>query len=53
VGAAATLGNIASGMTMGFSAVALPTMQAVNHTPQVSDEQASWIGKRVHVKEKW
>jgi hypothetical protein len=45
VGAAANLGTIASGMTLGFSAVALPVMQAAQHTPYISDEQASWIGE--------
>jgi hypothetical protein len=45
VGAAANLGTIASGMTLGFSAVALPVMQAEDHTPHISDEQASWIGE--------
>lgn len=47
VGAAANLGTIASGMTLGFSAVALPVMQAEDHTPYISDEQASWIASLV------
>ncbi|XP_023701748.1 facilitated trehalose transporter Tret1-2 homolog isoform X3 [Cryptotermes secundus] len=47
VGAVANLGTIASGMTLGFSAVALPVMQAEDHTPYISDEQASWIASLV------
>ncbi|XP_023701755.1 facilitated trehalose transporter Tret1 isoform X1 [Cryptotermes secundus] len=43
LGAVANLGTVASGMTLGFSAVALPAMQALDHTPCVSDAQASWI----------
>ena len=39
IAAAANIGAIASGITLGFSAVALPAMQ--NVTP----EQASWIGE--------
>jgi hypothetical protein len=42
VGLAANLGSIASGMTLGYSAVALPAMQTEH---DVSDEQASWIGE--------
>jgi hypothetical protein len=45
VGLAANLGNIATGMSLGYSAVALPAMQAAHHTPYVSEEQASWIGE--------
>ncbi|XP_069699243.1 facilitated trehalose transporter Tret1-2 homolog isoform X2 [Periplaneta americana] len=41
-GAAANLGTIGSGMTLGFSAVALPAMQTSYHEPAVSDEEASW-----------
>ncbi|XP_069699247.1 facilitated trehalose transporter Tret1-like isoform X5 [Periplaneta americana] len=42
-GAAANLGTIGSGMTLGFSAVALPAMQTSYHEPAVSDEEASWV----------
>jgi hypothetical protein len=45
VGAVANLGTISSGMSLGFSAVALPAMQAAHHSPHVSEEQASWIGE--------
>jgi hypothetical protein len=45
VGLAANLGTISSGMSLGFSAVALPAMQAAHHTPHVSDDAASWIGE--------
>ncbi|KDR07366.1 Solute carrier family 2, facilitated glucose transporter member 8 [Zootermopsis nevadensis] len=34
-------------MSLGFSAVALPAMQAAHHTPHVSEEQASWIASLV------
>ncbi|PSN45095.1 hypothetical protein C0J52_05094 [Blattella germanica] len=43
VGLIANLAAIGPGMNLGYSAVALPAMQAANHTPSVSDEQASWI----------
>ncbi|XP_069699256.1 facilitated trehalose transporter Tret1-like isoform X2 [Periplaneta americana] len=43
VSAAANLGTIASGMALGFSAVALPAMQMTDHVPHVSEEQASWV----------
>ncbi|PSN32151.1 hypothetical protein C0J52_23851 [Blattella germanica] len=43
VSTAANIGAIASGMTVGFSAVALPAMQAISHEPRITDEQASWI----------
>jgi hypothetical protein len=49
VGLAANLGNIASGMSLGYSAVALPAMQTAHHTPHVSDEQASWIGECLQI----
>jgi hypothetical protein len=48
MGAVANLGTVASGMTLGFSAVALPAMQAPGHMPYVSDAQASWIGECLH-----
>ncbi|XP_069699253.1 facilitated trehalose transporter Tret1-like [Periplaneta americana] len=41
--AAANIGTIASGMTFGFSAVALPAMQTSEHVPHVSDDDASWV----------
>ena len=43
--AAANLGSVATGMTVGFSAVALPALQSPSHDPAVTDEEASWIGK--------
>ena len=43
--AAANLGSIGTGMTVGFSAVALPALQSPTHDPVVTDEEASWIGK--------
>jgi len=42
VGLAANLGIIALGLAIGYSAVALPAMQTAHN---VSDEQASWVGK--------
>jgi hypothetical protein len=52
VGLAANLANIAVGMTLGYSAVALPAMQSAQHTPYISDEQASWIGEFLQVTER-
>jgi hypothetical protein len=49
VGLAANLGNIAIGLAFGYSAVALPAMQRADHTPYVSDEEASWIGECLQV----
>ncbi|PSN36326.1 hypothetical protein C0J52_24327 [Blattella germanica] len=43
LGAVANIASIAAGMTLGFSAVALPPMQMQHHSPQVSHDQASWI----------
>jgi hypothetical protein len=45
VSAVATMATVTAGMTLGFSAVALPAMQSTNQHPHVSEEQASWIGK--------
>ncbi|KAJ4427061.1 hypothetical protein ANN_26860 [Periplaneta americana] len=44
VSLAANIGTIGSGLTLGYSAVALPAMQAANHQPSVTEEEASWIG---------
>lgn len=44
-GAVATMATVTGGMSLGFSAVALPAMQTTNHRPQVSEDQASWIGE--------
>ncbi|XP_069699269.1 facilitated trehalose transporter Tret1-like isoform X2 [Periplaneta americana] len=49
IGAVANLGTIAVGMSMGFSAVALPAMQDPYHVPHVSEEQASWIASMISV----
>ncbi|XP_069699267.1 facilitated trehalose transporter Tret1-like isoform X2 [Periplaneta americana] len=49
IGAVANLGNIATGLTIGFSAVALPAMQTAHHEPPVSDEQTSWIASLISV----
>ncbi|KAJ9599702.1 hypothetical protein L9F63_026449, partial [Diploptera punctata] len=43
VSAAANLGSITTGMTAGFSAVALPALQSLNHDPVLDDEDASWV----------
>jgi hypothetical protein len=41
----ATVATVTGGMSLGFSAVALPAMQTTYHHPHVSEDQASWIGK--------
>jgi hypothetical protein len=43
VSAAANLGTTASGMTLGFSAVALPAMQGSHHIPRVSNVEANVV----------
>jgi hypothetical protein len=45
VGAVATTATVSGGMSLGFSAVALPAMQSTHHHPHVSEDQASWIGE--------
>jgi hypothetical protein len=39
------MATVTSGMTLGFSAVALPAMQKTDENPHVSEEEASWIGE--------
>lgn len=43
------LGTINTGMAFGFPAVALPQMQSNTSTLFVSEDQASWIGKKVSI----
>ena len=42
-GAIVNIATIAAGMTLGFSAVALPPMQMDDHNPRVTQQQAFWI----------
>lgn len=42
----ANLGTINTGMAFGFSATALPQMKEANSTLPITDDQASWIGKK-------
>jgi len=39
------MSTVTAGITFGFSAVALPTMQRTDEHPHVSEEEASWIGE--------
>lgn len=41
----ANIANISPGMSLGFSAVALPQLQDENATFHIDESQASWIGK--------
>jgi len=45
IGVLANITTISPGMNLGFSAVALPAMQSVNHTVTITEDEASWIGK--------
>ncbi|XP_069699252.1 facilitated trehalose transporter Tret1-like isoform X2 [Periplaneta americana] len=49
IGFAANLGTIGAGMTLGYSAVALPAMQSPDHQPYVSDQTASWIASLISI----
>lgn len=41
----ANLGTINTGLTFGFSAVALPQLKAADSFIKIDENQATWIGK--------
>lgn len=41
----ANLGTINTGLAFGFSAVAIPQLEAKDSFIQIDENQASWIGK--------
>lgn len=43
----ANLGTINTGLTFGFSAVALPQLKAADSFIKIDESQATWIGKNI------